>query len=74
LISSGTVYRFIHKPMSPGRAKLFADAAVKKYDAQRRRTASTTALARRRRSRRALLIGGAIGLLALTLVIAWAVR
>ncbi len=36
LISAGTVYRFIHKPMSPGRAKLFADAAVKKYDEQRR--------------------------------------
>jgi TonB family protein len=39
LISSGTVYRFIHKPMSPGRARLFADAAVKKYDEQRARPA-----------------------------------
>ena len=74
LISAGTVYRFIHKPMSPGRAKLFADAAVKKYDAQRRRTASTTALSRRPRSYRGPLIGGAIGFLALTLVVAWAVR
>ncbi len=37
LISGGTVYRFIHKPMSPGRARLFADAAVKKYDEQRNR-------------------------------------
>jgi hypothetical protein len=74
LISAGTVYRFIHKPMSPGRAKLFADAAVKKYDAQRRRSASTTALSRRSRSHRGPLIGGAIGLLALTLVVAWAVR
>jgi TonB family protein len=37
LISAGTVYRFIHKPMSPGRAKLFAEAAVKKYAEQRRR-------------------------------------
>jgi TonB family protein len=37
LISAGTVYRFIHKPMSPGRAKLFADAAVKKYVEQRKR-------------------------------------
>ncbi len=35
LISAGTVYRFIHKPMSPGRAKLFAEAAVKKFEAQR---------------------------------------
>ena len=40
LISAGTVYRFIHKPMSPGRAKSFADAAVKKYDEQRRRSAA----------------------------------
>jgi protein TonB len=31
LISGGTVYRFIHKPVSPGRAKLFVDAAVRKY-------------------------------------------
>jgi TonB family protein len=37
LISGGTVYRFIHKPMSPARARLFADAAVKKYDEQRTR-------------------------------------
>src|SRR6202041_3977983 len=40
LISADTVYRFIHKPMSPGRAKLFADAAVKKYDEHRRRAAA----------------------------------
>jgi protein TonB len=31
LISGGVVYRFIHKPLSPGRAKLFVDAAVRKY-------------------------------------------
>lgn len=31
LISGGAVYRFIHKPVSPGRAKLFIDAAVRKY-------------------------------------------
>jgi hypothetical protein len=36
LITIGVVYRFIHKPMSPGRARLFADAAVKKYDERRR--------------------------------------
>jgi hypothetical protein len=36
LITVGAVYRFIHKPMSPGRARLFADAAVKKYDERRR--------------------------------------
>jgi protein TonB len=37
LISDGVVYRFIHKPMSPARARLFADAAVKRYEDQRRR-------------------------------------
>jgi TonB family protein len=37
LISDGSVYRFIHKPMSPARARLFADAAVKRYEEARRR-------------------------------------
>ena len=41
LISAGLVYRFIHKPMSPARAKLFAEAAIKKYEDQRRRAAET---------------------------------
>jgi len=39
LISAGLVYRFIHKPMSPARAKLFAEAAIRKYEDQRRRAA-----------------------------------
>jgi TonB family protein len=39
LISAGAVYRFIHKPMSPGRARLFAEAAVRKYGEQRLRLA-----------------------------------
>jgi TonB family protein len=45
LISEGTVYRFIHKPMSPGRARLFADAAVKKFDEQRKRGAARVSVA-----------------------------
>ena len=45
LISDGTVYRFIHKPMSPARAKLFADAAVKKYDEQRKHRGTAAAVA-----------------------------
>ena len=36
LISDGSVYRFIHKPMSPGRARLFADAAVRKFEGRRK--------------------------------------
>ena len=43
LISSGIVYRFIHKPMSPARAKLFAEAAVKKHEEQRYRSATLPA-------------------------------
>jgi TonB family protein len=45
LISDGTVYRFIHKPMSPARAKLFADAAVKKYEEQTKHRGTVAAVA-----------------------------
>ncbi len=72
LISAGTVYRFIHKPMSPGRAKLFADAAVKKYDEQRQRIASTPSVRRQSRSNRHALIGGGIAMLCVAIAIAWA--
>jgi TonB family protein len=63
LISAGIVYRFIHKPMSPARAKLFAEAAIKKYEAQRRRAAETPKRAPAAGLNRAWLAGGAIGLL-----------
>jgi DNA-binding NtrC family response regulator len=70
LISAGTVYRFIHKPMSPGRARLFADAAVRKYGEQRLRIARTPVRALRRNY---LKLGMAV-LAALAVVIAvWAV-
>jgi TonB family protein len=74
LISAGTVYRFIHKPMSPGRAKLFADAAVKKYEEQRRRAASTPSVNRRPRSHRGALIGGMLGVLGAIIIATWALR
>jgi TonB family protein len=45
LISDGTIYRFIHKPMSPARAKLFADAAVKKYEEQTKHRGTVAAVA-----------------------------
>jgi TonB family protein len=73
LISAGTVYRFIHKPMSPGRAKLFADAAVKKYDEQRRR-AATLPIKRHSRSSRGARIGGTIGALGVIVVATWAMH
>ena len=47
IISSGLIYRFIHKPMSPARASLFAEAAIRKYQEQRRRAAESP---QRRRS------------------------
>lgn len=74
LISAGTVYRFIHKPMSPGRAKLFADAAVKKYEEQRRRAASIPSVNRKPRSRRGALIGIMLGALAVIIIATWALR
>jgi TonB family protein len=74
LISAGEVYRFIHKPMSPGRAKLFADAAVKKFEEQRSQAAATPAARLRSRSNRGLLIGGAIGALGVIIVATWAMR
>jgi TonB family protein len=71
LISAGTVYRFIHKPMSPGRAKLFADAAVKRYDEQRRRAATAPPGKRSPRSNPGVLIGGTIGALGVIAAAAW---
>ena len=59
LISDGTVYRFIHKPMSPARARLFADAAVKRYEDLRKRAGEATpAGANPARNGRLLIAGG----------------
>jgi TonB family protein len=74
LISAGTVYRFIHKPMSPGRAKLFADAAVKKYEEQRKRGATAPPIKRPTRSNHTALIGGTIGTLGVVVVATWAMH
>ncbi len=67
LISAGLVYRFIHKPMSPARARLFADAAVKKYQEHRSRAAASR-LRRAALVRRPLAAG--VGALALVACIA----
>lgn len=74
LISAGIVYRFIHKPMSPARARLFADAAVKRFEEQRRRVAQTPPAAHTTMATRGLLIGGVIGALALILAVTWALH
>jgi TonB family protein len=73
LISAGIVYRFIHKPMSPARAKLFAEAAVRKYDEQRRRVAAPAPIKRKSQSN-GVLIGCAVGALAAIVVAAWVVH
>ena len=67
LISSGAVYRFIHKPMSPGRAKLFADAAVKKYEEHRLRVAAAPSVSPAAASPRMWFGLGGFALLALVL-------
>jgi TonB family protein len=72
LISDGSIYRFIHKPLSPARARLFADAAVKRFDDRRRRTvevAAPTAAAPRQPS--PILIGGVGAGVAILLVTGW---
>jgi TonB family protein len=71
LISAGLVYRFIHKPMSPARAKLFAEAAIKKYEDQRRRAAETPLRKSASPANPAWLIGGAIAALLIVGAIAW---
>ncbi len=71
LISAGLVYRFIHKPMSPARARLFAEAAIKKYEDQRRRAAETPLRKIAPPSNPAWLIGGAIASLLIVGGIAW---
>src|SRR5258708_7578515 len=59
LISAGLVYRFIHKPMTPARAKLFAEAAIKRHEDQRRRAAEAPPRKPTAPVNRAWLAGGA---------------
>ena len=62
LISAGIVYRFIH-----------AEAAVKKYDEQRRRAATPAPIARKSQSH-PVLVGGAVAALAAIVLAAWVVH
>jgi TonB family protein len=70
-ISSGLVYRFIHKPMSPARAKLFAEAAIKKYEGQRRRAAEAPVRHSASPASPVWLMGGALAALLIVGAIAW---
>jgi TonB family protein len=71
LISAGLVYRFIHKPMSPARAKLFAEAAIKKHEDQRRRAAEAPPRKPTAPVNRAWLAGGAAAALLIVAAVAW---
>jgi TonB family protein len=73
LISAGIVYRFIHKPMSPNRARLFVEAAVRKNTDQRRLAAETPAL-NPRRGNSGWLIGAAAAAVAIIIAVVFAVR
>jgi len=70
-ISDGTIYRFIHKPMSPGRARLFADAAVRKFTEQRKPSGAAASASTRNHG---LLIGGACAALCVLLGGTWMLR
>ncbi len=75
LISSGVVYRFIHKPMSPARAKAFADAAVRKREERRQRPRPAPVASARSPIDKRWLIGGGLAAAALIAVIAvWGLR
>jgi TonB family protein len=72
LISDGSIYRFIHKPLSPARARLFADAAVKRFDDRRRRTVEVAApTAGAPRQPRRILIGATGTGVAVLLTAGW---
>ena len=45
LVTNGTVYRFLHKPVSPQRVKLFVDAALRRHDVEHATTGTFRALA-----------------------------
>jgi TonB family protein len=71
LISAGIVYRFIHKPMSPARAKLFVEAAIRKYEEQRRRAAESPRTNRRSGGERVWWIGAAVAALGVAALVTY---
>ena len=71
LISDGSIYRFIHKPLSPARARLFADAAVKRFDDRRRRAVDAAPTAGAPSQPRRILIGATSAGVAVLLTAGW---
>jgi TonB family protein len=74
MISAGGIYRFIHKPMSPGRAKLFVEAAVKKYGEHKRRVGRTAVPVTPSSSGRPWLIGAVIAAVVLAALVTFVVH
>ena len=72
LITRGSIYRFLHKPVSPARAGLFLSAATRRYHELSSTTSPALASVRqftRSSGRTALIIGGAVMLLAAAAVL-----
>lgn len=74
LISDGTVYRFIHKPMSPARARLFADAAVKRHEDLRKRKGGNSPVRPKPARNGRLMIGAGCAVICVIAAGLWALR
>ncbi|GAC1309442.1 MAG: hypothetical protein NVSMB10_16500 [Steroidobacteraceae bacterium] len=74
LVSSGVVYRFIHKPVSPARATLFIDGAVKKYHHRRQNPRAPEQLALFIAGRPRVLLGAGLVTLLLVLATIWGIK
>ena len=73
-ISSGCIYRFLHKPVSPGRASLFLGTATRRYGELREVEALALATLRQQASRPRFnwkLAGGIAAVVAVAGVCAW---
>ncbi|HKE94049.1 MAG TPA: TonB family protein [Povalibacter sp.] len=77
LISKGSVYRFLHKPVSPARADLFLAAATRRHHELAPTTSHTLATVRhltQPSNRTAVIAGGAIAAVLLSGVGWWMLR
>jgi len=70
LVTSGRIYRFLHKPVSPARAELFLSAAVRRSSELHQQEARTASSISKFARRRALIIGG-VALAILLIGAAW---
>lgn len=77
LISSGLIYRFLHKPVSPARAGLFLTAATRRYHELHNTTpepigmATIRTVAMRPKLARGLIAGAVLLIVAVTVLLLW---